>query len=172
FLPAWKLSRKIGKGRSHLGLRMGYRLIDGSQMGSLARSDNLGMRLFDSNSDVLSSYDFGMTESPAGPFSVKVEYRQNCDFRIDDSEELLSSRFLGTDDELFRPSLPSERVPRPEIGSLPAHRRVTSLEQQADLGQAYGSLTSFHQAGVASGRDPISALRNAQAFNASSPPTP
>ncbi|KIW62973.1 hypothetical protein PV04_09857 [Phialophora macrospora] len=172
FLPAWKLSRKIGKGRSHMALKLGYRLIDGSQMESLSRSDNLGTRLFDSHSDVLFSYDFGMTESPAGPFSVKVDYRQNCDFRIDDSEELLSSRFLGADDDLFRPSLPGERALRTEIGSLPAHRRQSSMEQQAELGHAYGSLTSFHQAGVARGTDPISALRDAQDFDSSSPPTP
>ncbi|OQV00522.1 hypothetical protein CLAIMM_06005 [Cladophialophora immunda] len=171
FLPAWKLSRKIGKGRSHMALKLGYRLVDGSQMRSLSRSDNLGTRLFDSSSGVLLSYDFGVTDSPAGPFSVKVDYRQNCDFRIDDSEELLSSRFLGTDDELFRPSLPSEKAPRTEIGSLPADRRQRLLEQ-AELGHAYGSLTSFHQAGIATGTDPISALRNAQDFNASSSPTP
>lgn len=171
FLPAWKLSRKIGKGRSHMALKLGYRLLDGSQLNGLSRSDNLGTRLFDSNSDVLSSYDFGVTDSPAGPFSVKVDYRQNCDFRIDDSEELLSSRFLGADDDLFRPSLPSDRVPRTEIGSLPAHRRHVSMDQ-AEMGHAYGSLTSFHQAGLATGTDPISALRNAQDFSASSPPTP
>ncbi|KIW99145.1 uncharacterized protein Z519_00808 [Cladophialophora bantiana CBS 173.52] len=172
FLPAWKLSRKIGKGRSHMALKLGYRLVDGSRMRSLSRSDNLGTRLFDSNSGVLLSYDFGVTDSPAGPFSVKVDYRQNCDFRIDDSEELLSSRFLGADDELFRPSLPGDKVLRTEIGSLPSDRRQRLLEQ-AELGHAYGSLTSFHQAGIATGTDPISALRNAQDFNASSsPPTP
>ena len=169
-LPTWKLLKKFGKGRSHMGLKLGYRLIDGSQIGSLSRSDNLSTRLVDSNSEVLTSYNFGKTESPGGPFSVKVDYRQNCDFRIDDSEELLSSRFLGADDDLFQPSLPSERAPRTEIGSLPAHRRQTSMEQQAELGHAYGSLTSFHQAGVAGGMDPISALRNAQDFNGSSPP--
>ncbi len=62
FLPAWKLSRKIGKGRSHMALKLGYRLVDGSQRGSLSRSDNLGTRLFARSSDVLLSYDFGMTE--------------------------------------------------------------------------------------------------------------
>lgn len=171
FLPAWKLSRKIGKGRSTLGLKLGYRLIDGSQMNSQTREDNLGARLFDSTSGVLLSYDFGVTESPAGPFSVKVDYRQSCDFRIDSSEELLSSRFLGAEDDMFPPSLPSEKAPRTEIGSLPTDRRQNLLER-AELGHAYGSLTSFHQAGIATGTSPISALRNAQDFSTSSPPTP
>lgn len=171
FLPAWKLSRKVGKGRSHMAMRLGYRLIDGTRLTDLSRLDNLSLRLFDSNTDVLSSYDFGVTDSPAGPFSVKVKYRQNCDFRIDDSEELLSSRFLGADDELFRPSLPTDKGSRAEIGSLPNDRRQNLLERP-ELGLAYGSLSTFHQAGIATGTSPISALRNAQDFNASSPPTP
>ncbi|KIX03787.1 uncharacterized protein Z518_07340 [Rhinocladiella mackenziei CBS 650.93] len=171
FLPAWKLSRKVGKGRSTMAMKLGYRLIDGSQMSGLPRSDNLNLRLFDSNSDVLLSYDFGATDSPAGPFSVKVEYRRNCDFRIDDSEELLSSRFLGADDELFRPSLSNEKGSRAEIGSLPTDRRQNLLESP-ELGLAYGSLSTFHQAGIATGTSPISALRHAQEFHSSSPPTP
>lgn len=171
FLPAWKLSKKVGKGRNNLAMKLSYRLVDGLRMNSVSRSDNLGLRLFDSSADVLLAYDFGVTDSPAGPFSVKVEYRQNCDFRIDDSEELLSSRFLGADDDLFRPSLPSERGFRTEIGSLPNDRRQNLLEQP-ELGLAYGSLSTFHQAGIATGTSPISALRNAQDFSASSPPTP
>ncbi|EHY60092.1 autophagy protein 13 [Exophiala dermatitidis] len=173
FLPAWKLSRKIGKSRSTMAMKIGYRIVDGSQMTGLSRPDNLNLRLFDSNSDVLSSYDFGMTDSPAGPFSVKVDYRQNCDFRIDDSEELLSSRFLGADDDLFRPSLPVNRAGTrtTEVGSLPTDRRQHLLESP-ELGLAYGSLSTFHQAGIASGTSPISALRNAQEFDTSSPPTP
>ncbi|KAK7887918.1 autophagy protein 13 [Exophiala xenobiotica] len=171
FLPAWKLSRKIGNGRSHMALKLGYRLVDGPRLNSLSRPDNLDLRLFDSNADVLTTYDFGLTDSPAGPFSIKVEYRQNCDFRIDDSEELLSSRFLGADDDLFRPSLPSDRRSQAQIGSLPNDRRQNLLERP-ELGLAYGSLSTFHQAGIGTGTSPISALRNAQDFNASSPPTP
>ncbi|KEF51561.1 uncharacterized protein A1O9_12478 [Exophiala aquamarina CBS 119918] len=171
FLPAYKLARKIGKGRSTMALKLGYRLVDGAQINSLNRSDNLNLRLFDSNSDVLSTYKFGETDSPAGPFSVKVQYRSNCEFRIDDSEELLSSRFLGTDDELFRPSLPGDQATRTEVGSLPMDRRQNLLERP-ELGHAYGSLSTFHQAGIATGTSPISALRNAQDFSAESPPTP
>ncbi|KAJ9628353.1 autophagy protein 13 [Knufia peltigerae] len=171
FLPAWKLARKVGKGRAHMALKLGYRLVDGSRLRNQSRSDNLNLRLFDSNSDVVLLYDFGLTDSPAGPFSVKVEYRQHCDFRIDDSEELLSSRFLGADDELFRPSLPADRTSRTELGSLPNDRRQNLLERP-ELGLAYGSLSTFHQAGIGTGTSPISALRNAQDFNASSPPTP
>ena len=91
FLPAWKLSRKIGKSRSTMAMRICYRIVDGHTTNSLSRSDNLNMALSDSSDLVTDDYTFGVTESPAGPFSVRVTYRLNCDFRIDDSEELLSS---------------------------------------------------------------------------------
>ncbi|RMZ84620.1 hypothetical protein DV737_g1197, partial [Chaetothyriales sp. CBS 132003] len=180
FLPAWKLTRKIGKSRSTMAMKIGYRIVDASSVDGLSRSDNLTLPLSDSSADVTADYTFGSTESPAGTFSVSVTYRHNCDFRIDDSEELLSSRFLGVDDDLFRPSLPSESAESkaqavPEVGSLPNDRR-RQLYDRPDLGRAYGSLTTFHQAGTASGASPISTLRNAQDYSAHygphSPPTP
>lgn len=176
FLPAWKFSRGVGKVRSHSALKLRYRIVDGTQTDRLSRSDNLHVPLHESKDRPVSDYAFGVTDSPAGPFSVEVTYRTNCDFRIDDSEALLSSRFLGTDDEIFRPSLPTEAAndkPRPkdahEVGSLPTQsRRPVS---PPDPGQAYGSLSTFHQVGPATGSSPISALRNAQELGYESPPS-
>jgi autophagy-related protein 13 len=166
FLPAWKFSRSPGKVRSQGALKLRYRIMDGTQMGSRTQPDNLTVPLFSSKDKAVAEYSFGVTDSPAGPFSVVVTYRTTCDFRVDDSEALLSSRFLGTDDEIFRPSLPSEEANhRPhaknihEVGSLPSQSR--HHVQHPDLGQAYGSLSTFHQVGPAAGSSPISALRNA-----------
>ncbi|ERF72795.1 hypothetical protein EPUS_04230 [Endocarpon pusillum Z07020] len=179
FLPAWKLSRKLAKTRSNNFLKLQYRITDGSQSGSLSRSDNLTVPLYDSQDETVSDYSFGVTDSPAGPFSVKVSYRLNCEFGVDDSESLLSSRFMGADDELFRPSISNDDVSlrrqtsTQEVGSLPSGRR--DVVSRPDLGQAYGSLSTFHQIGAASGTSPITALRNAQdlgsASPAASPPT-
>ena len=176
FLPAWKLSRKIGKSRSTMAMRLGYRIVDGLSTSRLSRFDNLNLALSDSSDNVTDDYTFGVTESPAGPFSVRVTYRLNCDFRVDDSEELLSSRFLGADDDLFRPSMPSEGQEQDraahDIGSLPSDTRQTLFERP-DLGHAYGSLGTYHQAGFAPRTSPITALRNAQDFTTGrSPPTP
>ena len=172
FLPAWKLSRKIGKSRSTMAMKIGYRIVDGHSTSRLSRSDNLNLGLSDSSDQVTEHYTFGTTESPAGPFSVRVTYRLNCDFRIDDSEELLSSRFLGADDDLFRPSMPSEAQDQSQIGSLPGDRRQ-NLFDRPELGHAYGSLGTYHQVGVAPGTSPISALRSAQDYTTGgSPPTP
>jgi autophagy-related protein 13 len=174
FLPAWKLGRRIGKSRSTMAMKIGYRIVDGHSTGSLSRSDNLILALSDSSNDVTGDYTFGVTESPAGPFSVRVVYRHNCEFRVDDSEELLSSRLLGADDDLFQPSIRGDTHDKStqEVGSLPDERRQTLFERP-ELGHAYGSLGTFHQAGFASGTSPISALRSAQDYTTGgSPPTP
>ncbi|ETN39192.1 uncharacterized protein HMPREF1541_05415 [Cyphellophora europaea CBS 101466] len=175
FLPAWKLSRRLGRSRSTMAMKIGYRFVSGQSTSSLTRSDNLNLPLTDGSNDVVSDYSFGTAESPAGPFSVRVTYRQNCDFRIDDSEELLSSRFLGTDDDLFRPSMPSDQEKkdrsRTDMGSLPNDRR-SDLFQRPELGHAYGSLSTFHQAGIGTGTSPLSALRSAKDYSTASPPTP
>ncbi len=173
FLPAWKISRKLAKIRSNSLLKLQYRIIDGSQSGSLSRLDSLTVPLYDSQEEIVSDYTFGVTESPAGPFSVKVTYRLNCEFRVDDSESLLSSRFMGADDELFRPSIPGDdlasrrQTSANEVGSLPSERR--DAVARPDLGQAYGSLSTFHQIGAASGTSPITTLRNAQDLGSGSP---
>ena len=171
FLPAWKFSRTLGKVRSQGALKLRYRIMDGTQMGPRTQPDNLTLPLFESKDKAVAEYTFGITDSPAGPFSVGVTYRTTCDFRVDDSEAILSSRFLGTDDEIFKPSLPThEANDRPrttttttttihEVGSLPSQTR--HHVQHPDLGQAYGSLSTFHQVGPAAGSSPITALRNA-----------
>ena len=179
FLPAWKFSRRMAKGRSNGQLRLQYRVVGGTELGNLARSDNLSIPLCEGNELVVSDYAFGVTDSPAGPFSVHVTYRTNCEFRVDTSEALLSSRFLGTDEGFFQPLVPraerleSARIPwNQEVGSLPSDRKVSM--DQPDPSQAYGSLSTFHHVGPAAGPSPITALRNAQNLGptsaASSPP--
>lgn len=172
FLPAWKLSRRIGKARSSTGLKLNFRIVDGSQIGKNSQSDSLKIPLGDSSAEQLSDYQFGITDSPAGPFSVHVAYRNNCEFRVDDSEAILSSRFATSDDELFPPSLLRQELMKKsqEIGSLPTDYRG-NLFKTPELGQAYGSLGTFHQAGIASGTSPISALRNAEDYTSRSPPS-
>ncbi|KAJ5168796.1 Autophagy-related protein 13 [Penicillium canariense] len=161
FLPAWKFSRRNTKVRSSPALQLQYRVVDPSSARSdrlLTPQDRLTLPLYEGNGKTVDTYRFGTTESPAGPFSVQVTYRTNCDFRVDDSEALLSSRFMGADDDIFRPSLPSEDAHRlnHEVGSVPVERRTV---ENPDRSRAYGSLSTFHQVGPTGGTSPISALR-------------
>ena len=161
FLPAWKFARRNLKLRPNPALRIKYRILEGSGTREGSEQDHLTVPLHESSNKVVDSYSFGVTESPAGPFSVQVTYRTSCDFRVDDSEALLSSRFMGADDEIFRPSLPSEmdRVPHTETGSVPVEKVTV---EYPDCTRAYGSLSSFHQIGPTTGASPISALRAAR----------
>lgn len=173
FLPAWKFAKRNGRLRANPALRIKYRIIIGSPNQVSSKPDHLTMPLYESSSKVVETYSFGVTDSPAGPFSAQVTYRTSCDFRVDDSEALLSSRFMGADDEIFRPSLPTRvvdsKVPPPEIGSLPQERRTI---EDPDPGRAYGSLSTFHQVGPTTSASPISALRAKGELGTSSPSSP
>ncbi|KAK5078702.1 autophagy protein 13 [Lithohypha guttulata] len=163
-LPTWKLIRKLGKNRSTMGMKVNFRIVDGNQLDSIARADNLKAPLCGESSDVLSEYSFGSTDSPAGPFSIHLAYRTNCDFRIDDSEELLSSRFIGADDDIFK----SRDDPAHKVGSLPSDQRK-NLTERPELGHAYGSLSTFHQVGFEPGTSPMSTLRAQKDYGSDSP---
>lgn len=172
FLPAWKFAKRNLKLRVNPALRIKYRILDGRGTLGGPDQDHLTVPLYDGSSKIVDTYNFGVTESPAGPFSVQVTYRTNCDFRVDDSEALLSSRFMGADDEIFRPSLPSgnlDKAQRTETGSVPVDKMTT---EYPDCTRAYGSLSSFHQIGPTTGPSPISALRAAgEAETASQTPS-
>ncbi|KAJ5616839.1 hypothetical protein N7537_001953 [Penicillium hordei] len=168
FLPAWRFSKRNKKLRQSPALQIKYRVVDGSATRDELSLDHLTAPLSEGSEKVVDTYSFGVTESPAGPFSVQVTYRTNCDFRVDDSEALLSSRFMGADDEIFRPSLPSDDANRlnPEVGSVPVERRTV---ENPDCTRAYGSLSTFHQVGPTTGASPISALRAMRDSGAGSP---
>ena len=180
-LPAWRFGRKLSKPRmSHNTPKLKYRILDGSQIDMSNKVDTLSIPLNDASGPVVETFSFDAIDSPAGPFSIRVTYRSNCDFRIDDSEALLSSQFIGMDEQFFEPSLGRKdgeirkgRDPTAqgiEVGSLPHRRRdVADLPAQ---GQAYGSLSTFHQIGAPAGSSPLSALRAARDLTTPSPTQP
>ncbi|KAL3475592.1 autophagy-related protein 13-domain-containing protein [Aspergillus californicus] len=172
FLPAWKFIKRNGRFRANPALRIKYRILSEKSAQDLSKPDHLTIPLYEGNTKVVDTYSFGVTESPAGPFTVEVTYRTSCDFRVDDSEALLSSQFMGADDEIFQPSLPSRgmytKSPNMEIGSAPLERKTV---QGPDPSQAYGSLSTFHHV-APTGASPIATLRAVRDSGASSPSPP
>ena len=168
FLPAWKFARQSAKSRQlHRALQVRCRIVDPLVLDPPSSLDALTTPLSAGSPGLVTEdFSFGATESPAGPFSISVTYRVNCEFRVDDAEALLSSHFMGLDEPLFRPSLgrPDQLAPpssaKEWLGSLPTERR-DGLDPP-DRSQAYGSLSSFHQVGPATGSSPISTLRSAR----------
>ncbi|KAG6039397.1 autophagy protein 13 [Claviceps citrina] len=155
-LPAWKFASQGPAKSSHPALvpRCRIRLAEPGRLGT-----DLLERPIDGRREAVTEYVFGDLEVPVGRLSAAVTYRNDCSFRVDDSESLLSSRFMGVDENFFKPSLP-QRAGRnqgqvAEAGSLRDHRRRTGL---SDLYQTYGSMSTFHGDGPL-GTSPLSALR-------------
>lgn len=184
-LPAWSLAKKMLKSRSPSpSPKLKYRIIEGTQFSRSSTIDPLTVRLYDVPArarkvdEVVEHFSFDPIECPAGPFSIQVTYRVKCDFRIDESEALLSSHFLGMDEQSFEPSLGRQggigrlekqhQARGTEAGSLPQTRR--GLTEQPDPSQAYGSMSTFHQLGPVTGSSPLSALRAARDLVSQSPP--
>lgn len=159
-MPAFRYNKVIAKQPANSpALKLKYRITDGDDPQS-PYVDTLNLALYPSREPVTENIEFKPTNTPVGPLCVSVQYRASCDFSVDDSESLLSSQFQGLDDTYFEQK--SRQVP----GSLPANQ--LNPKQTPDLGQAYGSLSTFHQ-NPPPGTSPISALRAARDMPTSSP---
>lgn len=179
-LPAWKIRKRPSKTGSALKPpRLRWRITPGPQSEEDFKSDQLAIPLFKHDTNVLDSYVFDPVDSPAGALCLQVTYRNQCDFRIDNSEAFLSSGIVGLDDQYFEPSLGRREDPirqrkdhtvRPTTetaGSLPNNRRDSI--PRPDQGQAYGSMSTFHQPGPPASSSPLSALRAARVAGSESP---
>lgn len=156
--PAYKFSQQSMTKRRQPALEVKFRVL--TEETDRAGFDPLRQPLSNAR-DVVTDYSFGNLPIPVGRFSASVTYRNECHFRLVDAESLLSSRFMGIDENFFKPSLPQpkghiRRESSKEVGSVPSRRQRKELE---DASQAYGSLSTFHGAG-ALGTSPISALRS------------
>jgi autophagy-related protein 13 len=177
-LPAWKLSKKLSKPRTaHSPPRLKYRIRAEPQPWIARKGDPLTLPLYETTDRVTEDFMFDPIESPAGSLFVQVSYRSSCDFRITDSEALLSSHFMGMDEQFFEPSLgrkgaagqgEKDHVTRGgEPGSLPP-KKLDPVERPTQ-GQAYGSMSTFHQVGPPPSSSPLSALRAARDMGSQSP---
>ena len=174
---AYKLAKRSLRPRSsHTVPKIRYRIYEGFRQMDESSIDELTLPLPESQRHVTEAYAFEPIDSPAGPFSITLTSRASCDFRIENSEAVLSSQFR--DEDMFQPSLGSnaplrdDRRPRPssrstEVGSLPHARRPVS--DLLDASQAYGSLSTFHNVGPQVSSSPLSALRAAREINSLSP---
>lgn len=154
-LPAWKFASQAPARSTHPSLIPQCRIRTSEPTPS--RLDPLHSPI-DGRPNAVTDYMFGDLEVPVGRLSTTVTYRNDCSFRVDDSEALLSSRFMGVDENFFKPSLPQrvESSQAAEIGSLRDHRQRPNI---GELHQTYGSLSTFHGEGPV-GTSPISALRS------------
>ncbi|KAF2267511.1 autophagy-related protein 13 [Lojkania enalia] len=153
FIPAYKYYKTMAKQpANHPSLKLNYRISNGDFKSP--QPDTLSIPLYPSPENVTDTQVFTPSNSPVGPLCISVQYRNNCEFRVDDSESLLSSHFMGLDDTYLEQAIR-------EAGQVPGSLPVNKLHSQEtpDLGQAYGSMSTFHQVGPPMGTSPMSALR-------------
>ncbi|KAF2874304.1 autophagy-related protein 13-domain-containing protein [Massariosphaeria phaeospora] len=163
FLPTFKYCKSIAKQpANHPSLKLNYRISNGDFKSP--RPDTLSIPLYTSSESVTDVQEFAPSNSPVGPLAISVEYRTNCEFSVDDSESLLSSQFMGLDDNYFD-------QPNRDVGQVPGSLPVNKLHAQGtpEVGQAYGSMSTFHQVAPPTGTSPMSALRAARDMPSSSP---
>jgi autophagy-related protein 13 len=151
-MPCFKYSQQALAKGIHPALEVKCRVLSAEP--EYTAYDPLRQPLHDGR-DAVTDYVFTDLEVPVGRFYSSVTYRNDCSFRVDDAESLLSSRFMGVDENYFRPSIPQRRDSHAEPGSLPSQRQD---RRPQDPQQTYGSLSTFHGAG-ALGTSPITALR-------------
>ncbi|KAH6617806.1 autophagy-related protein 13-domain-containing protein [Chaetomium sp. MPI-SDFR-AT-0129] len=169
-MPCFKYSQQALAKGIHPALEVRCRVRSADP--EYATYDPLRQPLHDGQ-DAVTEYVFADLEVPVGRFYASVTYRNDCNFRVEDAESLLSSRLLGLDENYFKPSISQRRdhdryEPYVEPGSLPSHRQDRGRQGPQ---QTYGSLSTFHGAG-ALGTSPITALRSVRPIGSdtSSPP--
>lgn len=167
-LPAWKFASQSAARNPSLALipRCRVRTSNTTTHGADLLRDPI-----DGRPEPVTDYVFGDLDIPGGRLSTSVTYRNDCSFRVDDSEALLSSRFMGIDENFFKPSLtPRDQAARHlyDVGSFRDRRPQTNL---TDAHQTYGSLSTFHGERPL-GTSPMTALRAVRApgSDTSSPP--
>ena len=149
-LPAYRFSRQATTKNVHPALKVCCRVLTGADAEARINArgfDNLRQPLvYDGAREPVTDYMFGDLEVPIGRFSASVTYRNDCSFRVDDSESLLSSRFMGIDENYFRPSIP-HTTQNPDNAYLASQRHV---QQQQGGGQQHRRQSSATEAPVGS----------------------
>ncbi|KAF9419305.1 autophagy protein 13 [Podila epigama] len=106
-LPAYQLYRRLCKQNN--SLKIGFRVSRGqTPEESMLQEPEIGMEvplIEGETRPMVAEYRFGQVETPVGAFSLKVTYRSNCDFHVDESEAVLSSRFIDMDENYFTPTI-------------------------------------------------------------------
>ncbi|CAI2186752.1 3156_t:CDS:10, partial [Funneliformis geosporum] len=105
-LPAFRLYKRI-KMNLNNALKIGYRFV----LPSTNHGDYIGIDvpiIEGESNNISSKFKFGSIDTPLGVLSLKVNYRSNCEFHIDESAEgILSSNLMDMvdfDEQFFKPT--------------------------------------------------------------------
>ncbi|RHZ81065.1 hypothetical protein Glove_124g25 [Diversispora epigaea] len=104
-LPAYRLHKRIRKMKLN-SLKIGYRFVLPSN-NNTRRDVGIDIPIIEGESrSTASEFKFSSIDTPLGVLSLKVLYRTNCEFHVDEPETLLSSKFIfDMDENYFTPTM-------------------------------------------------------------------
>ncbi|KAI1316260.1 autophagy protein 13 [Mortierella claussenii] len=145
-LPAYQLYRRLRK--QNYPLKIGFRVSRGhSPEESMFRDSEIGIEVplvEGETRPMLAEFRFGQVETSLGAFSLKVTYRSNCEFHVDESEAVLSSKFIDMDENYFTPTIvthsqeSAKPMRRPSLDG-PQRRSQSSTMAQRPSSELYTS---------------------------------
>ncbi|RPA84129.1 hypothetical protein BJ508DRAFT_41650 [Ascobolus immersus RN42] len=111
-----KLKKQLSKQVRQKGLKIRCRIRNGDEM---TREEYAAVEspLGEGQVRETRSYSLGGVDCAVGFVSVDVTHRENCEFRVESQESLLSSDFMNQDEYFFQPSLGNRNSHR--TGQLP-----------------------------------------------------
>ncbi|KAF0482043.1 autophagy-related protein 13-domain-containing protein [Gigaspora margarita] len=126
-LPAYRLYRRIRKKKLSSALKIGYRFV----LPTSRFHDDIGIDvpIIEGESRPTSAdYKFNSIDTPLGVLSLKVNYRTNCEFHVDDSSEVL----IDMDENYFTPTLANYYQPE-EQGQREEQRQQEKSERRKSV---------------------------------------
>ena len=140
YLPAWRFGKRLGRqaGNGPM-LRPRYRVVDASRPAPSA-NDTLTCPLYPS--EELSSADtfnFAPLNCVFGSMKVAVSYRRNCEFLLEDTERLLSTKAMRSVRDPRRSTLSDQATQSIYASDAPvpgSYKRPSNLDRPA---QVFGS---------------------------------
>lgn len=145
-LPAWKLRQRLFKSKlSSASLKVSCRVSHEANEQAQEAYLKLHQSAVPGSHSQVNSFAFHAVETQTGKLKISVQYRQDSDFRVDDTEALLSSHFVSADVLPYRPqsSLPTEAARRP--GRSGPGANMSSLPYLAQTDSRTGSTSSVHK---------------------------
>lgn len=161
-LPAYDLYRRLRKYGNISQLRLGYRMlsVDAQQ------NDEIGLDTPVVEGDARSPtqvYDFSDIMTPLGHFGLKVKYRRNCDFQVEDMERDLSARFIDMDEHYFTPTMAKYQQEQD------MQRTKSASSYEPGLSKVKGSMTGFKPGSLPSPNPATSSHEDQEAFGTPQP---
>lgn len=100
FMPAWRLGRRISRQTGNGAmLKPRYRIVDPSVVSQLD-NDSLTHPLFPADDEpVVETFQFHPFDCCIGPIKTSVTYRRHCEFAVEPTERLLSTKAMRSSRE-------------------------------------------------------------------------